>query len=305
MALSIGVVGAGKIARDQHLPAIAAEPGLTLAAIADPTVPRVDVPVFADLDAMLAALPGLDAVAICTPPSVRLPLAVAALRAGKHVLVEKPPTATLAEFAALTEAAAAAGRTLFATWHSRFNAAVDHVRVLLAGQVVTRFDIVWKEDVRRWHPGQEWIWRAGGFGVFDPGINALSILTAILPDPVFVTSAELEFPANRETPIGARLAFGGTPGTATFDWRQEGPQTWTITLATAAGRSIELADGGTRATVDGRPAVEGRDAEYPAIYRRFLDLIGEAASDADPAPLRLVADAFMLGRHRTTDEFHW
>lgn len=298
MALSIGIVGAGKIARDQHLPAIAAEPGLRLAGLADPAGGE-----FPDLAAMLQARPDLDAVAICTPPAVRLPLAVAALRAGKHVLVEKPPTATLSEFAALTSAAQAAGRTLFAAWHSRFNPAVDHVRAVLAGEVVTRFDIVWKEDVRRWHPGQDWIWRAGGFGVFDPGVNALSILTAILPEPAFVTAAELEFPANRDTPIAARLAFGN--GAAAFDWRQEGPQTWTITLATASGRTIELADGGTRVTIDGRPEVEGRDAEYPAIYRRFLELIAGGASDADAAPLRLVADAFMLGRRRAVDDFHW
>lgn len=301
--LSIGIVGAGKIARDQHLPAIAAEPGLMLAGIADPSAPKADVPVFADLDAMLVALPGLDAVAICTPPAVRMALAVRALRAGKHVLVEKPPTATLTEFEALTAEAVQAGRTLFAAWHSRFNPAVDHVRGVLADQVVTRFDIVWKEDVRRWHPGQDWIWRAGGFGVFDPGINALSILTAILPRPVFVTAAELDFPANRDTPIAARLDFG--IGTAEFDWRQEGPQTWAITLTTASGRTVELADGGIRATLDGRPMVEGRDAEYPAIYRRFLALIADRASDADAAPLRLVADAFMLGRHRMTGEFHW
>lgn len=44
----------------------------------------------------------------------------------------------------------------------------------------------WKESIRRWHPGQEWILAAGGFGVFDPGITALSILTAVLPEPVFV-----------------------------------------------------------------------------------------------------------------------
>ncbi len=298
MALSIGIVGAGKIARDQHLPAIAAEPGFRLAGIADPAGGD-----FADLDAMLEALPDLDAVAICTPPAIRLPLAIAALRAGKHVLIEKPPTATLSAFEALTAEAARAGRTLFATWHSRFNGAVDHVRTVLAGQVVTRFEILWKEDVRRWHPGQEWIWQAGGFGVFDPGINALSILTTILPQPAVLAAAELEFPANRDTPIAARLTFDN--GRAEFDWRQEGPQTWTITLATATGTVIELADGGTRATVDGRPAIEGRDAEYPAIYRRFLELIARWTGDADPAPLRLVADAFMLGKHLITDDFYW
>jgi D-galactose 1-dehydrogenase len=42
-------------------------------------------------------------------------------------------------------------------------------------------NVIWREDVRVWHPGQDWIWQPGGLGVFDPGINALSIITHILP----------------------------------------------------------------------------------------------------------------------------
>jgi hypothetical protein len=49
--------------------------------------------------------------------------------------------------------------------------------------------IEWREDVRVWHPGQTWIWEPGGFGVSDPGINALSVATRILPRPFFLTNA--------------------------------------------------------------------------------------------------------------------
>ena len=70
----------------------------------------------------------------------------------------------------------------------------------------------WHEDVRKWHPGQEWIWAPGGFGVFDPGINALSIATRILPSRLFVREAVLSFPENRQTPIAARIAFEGEAG---------------------------------------------------------------------------------------------
>jgi D-galactose 1-dehydrogenase len=54
--------------------------------------------------------------------------------------------------------------------------------------------VEWKEDVRQWHPGQQWIWQPGGLGVFDPGINALSIVTWMLPRPIFLTASELVFP---------------------------------------------------------------------------------------------------------------
>ena len=97
-------------------------------------------------------------------------------------------------------------RVLFTTWHSQY-AGVDEAKKALAGRTVRRLLVTWKEDVHRWHPGQTWIWEAGGFGVFDPGINALSIVTKILPAPIFVRKADLQFPSNAEAPIAASLTF--------------------------------------------------------------------------------------------------
>ena len=68
-------------------------------------------------------------------------------------------------------------------------------------------EILWHEDVRKWHPGQQWIWEAGGFGVFDPGINAFSIATKIFPGTLLVSAAELSFPDGAETPIAAEIEF--------------------------------------------------------------------------------------------------
>lgn len=319
--LTVGIVGFGKIARDQHVPAIAATGLFRLAAVVSPhgasmeEIGLGDVPVFRSQAEMLAALPGLDAVAICTPPAVRHALTVEALRAGKHVLIEKPPAATLTELRLLLDAADTAGRTLFAAWHSRFNAAVEETRRRLAGATVRNAAIIWKEDVRRWHPGQDWIFAAGGFGVFDPGINALSILTEILPAPVVVRDAELRVPANRDTPIAATLRMEGAAGsavgtvTAAFDFLQEGEQTWTIAIETdgieTEGGRLDLTHGGTRLSVDGLPVLAEPDSEYQRIYRRFHHLIADAAGDVDARPLQLVADACLVGRWRTTDAFHW
>jgi hypothetical protein len=75
---------------------------------------------FASLEELLGAAPEVDAVAICTPPQVRPALTAAALKAGKHVLLEKPPGATISELAPLIAAARESGQTLFVTWHSRF-----------------------------------------------------------------------------------------------------------------------------------------------------------------------------------------
>ena len=116
--------------------------------------------------------------------------------------------------------------------------------------------IVWKEDVRVWHPGQGWIWQPGGLGVFDPGINALSILTHILPQQLFVTAAELSFPpiARRRLPRDLALTdAGGLPIAAEFDFRQTGPQSWDIVVETDAGQ-LTLSGGGKRLTVHGQGA---------------------------------------------------
>ena len=177
----------------------------------------------------------------------------------------------------------------------------------LAGWTIKRLLVTWKEDVRHWHPGQQWIWEAGGFGVFDPGINALSIVTRIMPEPVFIKSSSLEFPANRDAPIAANLAFSMSHGQgdlqAVFDWRQTGPQTWDIEVETEAGLTLKLTHGGSCLEIGGREVVKEDPAEYQAIYRRFDELLNARQSEVDTAPFRLVADAFMIGKRVQVDAF--
>ena len=305
MALRLGLVGLGTIARNQHLAAIAATEGIELAAVASRNASLPDVPSHRDIAAMLAAEPAVDAVSLCTPPQGRFDQAVAALAAGKHLMLEKPPGSTVAEVQALARLAESRGVTLFATWHSREAAAVEAARAHLAGAELRSVRITWKEDVRRWHPGQQWIWQPGGLGVFDPGINALSIVTRILPEPVHLTAAELSYPVNREAPIAADLRFrttGGVPVEAVFDWRQLGPQTWDIEIETASCR-LSLTGGGSRLAIDGHERLADADREYQGLYRRFVALINAGQSDVDLAPMILVADAFLLGQRRDVEPF--
>lgn len=303
--IRFAVVGLGKIARDQHLPALQANPAFALVATVCPFGASTEgVPGFATLEELQAAEVAVDAVAICTPPQVRRQVAAEALGQGLHVLLEKPPAATLSEAAALVDLAAEAGLTIFAAWHSRFAAGVEPARQWLAGRQVLGARITWREDVRVWHPGQAWIWQAGGFGVFDPGINALSIATRILPGGIYLTDAELEVPANREAPIAARLTMqtgAGAPIAADFDFRQTGPQTWDIEVETDAG-TLLLSRGGSVLTLPEGTRQAG-DAEYPALYARFAELIRSGSSEVETAPLRLVADAFLRGRMLRTEAF--
>jgi predicted dehydrogenase len=304
--LRLGLVGLGKIARDQHLPAIAANPGLELVAVASRNAAAEGVANYPDLDAMLSGEPDLDAVILCQPPQPRFAAACAALRAGKHVFLEKPPGATLSEVQALIDLARAQGVTLFASWHSREAAGVAAARAALADAALRSVTITWKEDVRVWHPGQAWIWEPGGFGVFDPGINALSILTEILPEPVRLLSAELRVPSNRAAPIAADLAMAtlsGTPIAAELDFLQTGPQTWDIRVESDKGVLV-LSHGGNTLVIDGVARPAEKEQEYPRLYSRFADLVRTGQSDVDLAPLRLVADAFLNGRISPTEPFY-
>ena len=251
---------------------------------------------------MLDAVPELDAVSLCMPPQFRYRAARTALEAGKHVFLEKPPGATVSEVEDLKALADGKGVSLFASWHSRYAPAVEAARRLPRRRPSSKsVAINWKEDVRRWHPNQEWIWQAGGLGVFDPGINALSIATHILPKAFFVTAATLEFPENRDAPIAAQIAFSDADGLAVaadFDWRQTGPQSWDIVAETDAGQMV-LSAGGAKLAVGGRIVHEEPEAEYPMLYERFAEIVRAGISDVDLAPLSHVADAFMLGRRES------
>jgi D-galactose 1-dehydrogenase len=159
--------------------------------------------------------------------------------------------------------------------------------------------------VRVWHPGQRWLWEPGGFGVFDPGINALSVATKILPKRLFVRAALLDVPENSATPIAAELTLADAaelPVTASLDFLQTGPQTWDIEVDTDQGRLL-LSQGGGRLVLDGQEAALGPRAEYPALYAHFAELITAGRSDVDALPLRLVADAFLVSRQQTVPPF--
>lgn len=304
--LPIAVVGIGKIARDQHLPTLAASRDFELVAAVTLDERPERVPAFTTIGAMMAAVPQVKAVSICTPPRGRLALVEEALAHGLHVLIEKPPAATLNEAEAFARIAAAAGRTFFVSWHSRAAAAVDPALAWLSDRTIRKVTITWKEDVRIWHPGQEWIWEPG-IGVFDPGINALSVITRLLPRGLILAEAELRFPARRQAPIAADLRFdsGGAPVHVAFDFDQRGPQTHMIDIETDRGL-LTLTDGASRMAIDGAPVDVGGDGgEYPRLYRHFAQLIAEGRSDIDLTPFRLVADAFLLGRRAVVGPFEW
>ena len=310
MVNRIAVVGIGKIARDQHLPCIAKNKNFALVAAVSRHGKVDGVANFESIAALVKSGAKVDAVAQCTPPSVRLTMARECLDAGWHLLIEKPPTPTIGEMVAMIEHARKKKRVLYATWHSRYNKAVDEAKKRLKGSQVVFMRVTWKEDVNTWHPGQDWIAQPGGFGVFDPGINALSIVTKILPDPIYVESSRIEVPENWSTPIGVAITFKRGDGVATdmsavFDWRQRGEQLWNIDIKTKDGMVMKLSKGGSVLHINGKLIMEAKLEEYELIYAKFARLLKAKKSDTDYAPLQLECDAFMLAKPVVVPKFEW
>lgn len=142
--LRLGVIGAGRIAQVAHLPAAVKADRIRLTAICDPSPTLTDalarsygIAGFTDAEELLAQ--EIDAVIVAAPDRLHRSLADQALRAGKHVLVEKPLAGTSADAEALAQTAAATGRKLQVGAMKRHDPGIAFAKSVLPriGQIVT------------------------------------------------------------------------------------------------------------------------------------------------------------------------
>jgi UDP-N-acetyl-2-amino-2-deoxyglucuronate dehydrogenase len=170
----IGIVGCGRISQF-HVEAIAKVDGLTLAAVCDIDESRAraagekaGVPSFGSLEAMLGGA-DLDIVAVCTPSGLHPEHGIAAAKAGKHVVSEKPMALSLDSAEALIAACDAAGVKLFVVKQNRLN---PPIQLLKRAVERGRFGRIFMANVTvRWQRPQEYYdaepWR--GTWKFDGG----------------------------------------------------------------------------------------------------------------------------------------
>ena len=150
----------------------------------------------------------------------------------------------------------------------------------------------------KWHPGQAWLWQDGGFGVFDPGINALSILTQLYPLDWSVSEPSFDVPSNSGMPMAAkfRLVNKYAQVDVALNFGPTERETWAIHLEAVSGETLDLTQGGASLSVNGSPAISGEDEEYTGLYRRFAELVATGQSDFDTSPLEIVNAAFSSAR---------
>ncbi|CAA9266769.1 MAG: Gluconokinase / oxidoreductase domain [uncultured Acetobacteraceae bacterium] len=146
---------------------------------------RWDAPVFAEQAALLAA-PGLDLVLVLTPPGAHLPVAHAAIAAGKHILVEKPIELTVARGEALAAAAEAAGVRCGVCLQHRFRPAALRLKATLAsgalGKPLSASASIrwWRDDVYFAQPGRGTMARDGGGVLLTQAIHTLDLLLHLM-----------------------------------------------------------------------------------------------------------------------------
>src|SRR5689334_16087300 len=128
MSVRVGILGCGGIARVAHLPSLARIDGVSIVALADPDASCLsaargitnNAATFADY-ADVVAMEGVDAVVVALPPALHADATIAALRAGKHVYVEKPLATSLDDAARVVAAWEGTSLTGMMGFNYRFN----------------------------------------------------------------------------------------------------------------------------------------------------------------------------------------
>lgn len=199
--LGFGIVGAGMAARF-HARAIADASGARLAAISRSDAPRVEeaaaefgVPCEASLEALLAR-GDVDAVCLCTPSGQHAEQAIAAARAGKHVLVEKPIALTLADADAIIAACRDAGVRLGVAFQRRtepaHRALHDAIRAGELGDLVLGTATVPYFRPQSYYDSAAWrgTWSLdGGGALMNQGIHLVDLLLWLMGGEAEVVGA--------------------------------------------------------------------------------------------------------------------
>ena len=304
--IKIALVGLKKIARDQHMPALAANDAFELVAVASPHQKSSDLPSYKDLPALIQALPDVSAVALCTPPQVRYEIARYALEQGLHVLLEKPPGVTVSEVAALTHLAQKKGVALFASWHSRHAGGVEPAREWLRKRKIGNITVTWKEDVRIWASRPDVDMDGRRLGRIRSG-NQCAVHSDPHRSPPAGAEGGRTFVSAQfgDADSGQSLAHRLVLHSGARGIRRSADRPTDLEhrrLKTHSG-ALRLSMGGKTLAIDGQEVPCASAAEYPDLYSHFADLVYSRRVDVDVAPLQLVADAFLCGRRIEVEPF--
>lgn len=309
--IGVGLIGYGLGGRAFHAPYVGVTPGMTLRAVVsrDPAKVHADLPgmtVVPDVAALFAE-PGIDLVVVSSPDALHAEHAFAAIRAGKHVLVDKPFATTLEDAREVAATGEAAGVTVTAFQNRRWDADFLTLKGLI--EVGTLGGIVqFESHFDRWRPVPAEVWKEArpGGAWLDLGPHLVDQVLQLFGRPLAITAdiatlregapapdyfhATLRYPERRVllhssklvAENGLRFAVHGTQGS----WIKHGidPQE----AATVAGH----APGGEGWGHDPAPGMLTRAGEAPVAvpnakgdYRLFWQALAAAIRGEGPNPV--------------------
>jgi predicted dehydrogenase len=194
--IRIGVIGTGSIS-DAHLKAYSHNANARIVAICDLNEARARQvaskygadKTYSDYNALLAD-PEIDAVSICTWNNTHAPISIAALKAGKHVLVEKPLCRTVAEALEVEKAVHASGKQLQVGFVRRYDSNVQMLRKFTDGGEFGHLYYAKASSLRRLGNPGGWfadVERSGGGPLIDIGVHVIDLCWYLMGRPKATT----------------------------------------------------------------------------------------------------------------------
>ena len=236
--LKIGVIGCGSIAKHRHLPEYAANTQIKIAAVCDIVKTRADETAvlygaksYESYEELLQNSE-IDAVSVCTPNYLHAPISIAALKAGKHVLCEKPMATSRADAEEMIEAARTSGKKLMIAHNQRFVPSHTKARDILASGEIGK---VYSFRTAFGHPGPEgwsvdgkdsWFFEKekafiGAMG--DLGVHKTDLIRYLLNEEIvevgsFVETSAKEFATVDDNAVCILKSESGIIGTLAASW---------------------------------------------------------------------------------------
>ena len=241
---NIGIIGCGKIAQVRHIPEYADHPQAKLAGFFDLNQDRAQAlaeqwggKAYSSWEELLAD-PAIDAVSVCVANNAHAQISIAALRAGKHVLCEKPMATTLADCEAMVAAARESGKFLMIGQNQRLTKAHQKARELVEngtlGKILTFRTTFGHGGPETWSvdPGKNtWFFdksKAAMGAMADLGIHKTDLIQYLLGQTVVETTAKVTTLDKRgadgqligvdDNAICIYRMSGGAIGTMTASW---------------------------------------------------------------------------------------
>jgi predicted dehydrogenase len=300
----IGIIGLGQIALKAHLPGYNKTAGCKIVAVhsmrehhAKEVATQYGIPhIYKDCDRLLESKE-VDAVSICTPNFTHAPIALKALKAGKHVMVEKPMAMNRVEAMAMLQAARKNKKILMLHHNMRFDPAVRTAAKLLRkgiiGDIFAAKSTLTHRGPQAWSPKADWFFdsrKSGGGALMDLGPHVFDSLSYLLDDQavmvgsVAATGRDVKLASGmtatrNEIHCSCLLRFKkGTIATITVGWADARYHNRFYFYGSKGILALNLAKGDP-ITVELRNQ-EGsiypplaKDAFSPTIYEHFIDCI--------------------------------